>query len=151
MCDSVRLLYLLTLLRVTVARVTGGGTRCVDSSVVWPGGDKGESPGDVWALLSQSAPRTAMSAWGPAEEKSMKRRRAERHGADGQGIKDPYQLKLMPSTCCARYAIRPWGHHAIRMKDAFWPWMVGSCWTIQMPFFGGQDPRSSSRGERAQP
>ena len=68
-------------------------------------------------------------------------------GADWQGIKEPYQLELTPSMG----AIRPWGHHAIRMKDAFWPWMVGSCWTIQMPFFGGQDPRSSSRGERAQP
>ena len=119
MCDSVRLLYLLTLLRVTVARVTGGGTRCVDSSVVWPGGDKGESPGDVWALLSQSAPRTAMSAWGPAEEVDEG---VERHGADWQGIKEPYQLELTPSMG----AIRPWGHHAIRMKDAFWPWMVGS-------------------------
>ena len=64
---------------------------------------------------SQSAPRTAMSAWGPAEEVDEG---VERHGADWQGIKKPYQLELTPSMD----AIRPWGHHAIRMKDAFWPW-----------------------------
>ena len=75
---------------------------------------------------SQSAPRTAMSACGPAEEVDEG---VERHGADWQGIKEPYQLELMPSMD----AIRPWGHHAIRMKDAFWPWMAASCWTIQMP------------------
>ena len=75
---------------------------------------------------SQSAPRTAMSAWGPAEEVDEG---VERHGADWQGIKEPYQLELTPSMG----AIRPWGHHAIRMKDAFWPWMAASCWTIQMP------------------
>ena len=84
---------------------------------------------------SQSAPRTAMSAWGPAEEVDEG---VERHGADWQGIKEPYQLELMPSMD----AIRPWGHHAIRMKDAFWPWMAASCWTIQMPIWG-----ESSRGE----
>ena len=84
---------------------------------------------------SQSAPRTAMSAWGPAEEVGEG---VERHGADWQGIKEPYQLELMPSMD----AIRPWGHHAIRMKDAFWPWMAASCWTIQMPIWG-----ESSRGE----
>ena len=84
---------------------------------------------------SQSAPRTAMSAWGPAEEVDEG---VERHGADWQGIKEPYQLELMPSMG----AIRPWGHHAIRMKDAFWPWMAASCWTIQMPIWG-----ESSRGE----
>jgi hypothetical protein len=44
-------------------------------------------------------------------------------GADWQGIKEPYQLELTPSMG----AIRPWGHHAIRMKDAFWPWMAASC------------------------
>ena len=77
---------------------------------------------------SQSAPRTAMSAWGPAEEVDEG---VERHGADWQGIKEPYQLELMPSMD----AIRPWGHHAIRMKDAFWPWMAASCWTIQMPIW----------------
>ena len=38
---------------------------------------------------SQSAPRTAMSAWGPAEEVDEG---VERHGADWQGIKEPYQL-----------------------------------------------------------
>ena len=43
---------------------------------------------------SQSAPRTAMSAWGPAEEVDEG---VERHGADWQGIKEPYQLDLMPS------------------------------------------------------
>ena len=44
---------------------------------------------------SQSAPRTAMSAWGPAEEVDEG---VERHGADWQGIKrPPYQLELMPS------------------------------------------------------
>ena len=84
---------------------------------------------------SQSAPRTAMSAWGPAEEVDEG---VERHGADWQGIKEPYQLELMPSMD----AIRPWGHHAIRMKDAFWPWMAASCWTIQMPFWA----KSSSKG-----
>ena len=84
---------------------------------------------------SQSAPRTAMSAWGPAEEVDEG---VERRGADWQGIKEPYQLELMPSMG----AIRPWGHHAIRMKDAFWPWMAASCWTIQMPIWG-----ESSRGE----
>ena len=84
---------------------------------------------------SQSAPRTAMSAWGPAEEVDEG---VERHGADWQGIKEPYQLELTPSMG----AIRPWGHHAIRMKDAFWPWMAASCWTIQMPIWG-----ESSRGE----
>ena len=84
---------------------------------------------------SQSAPRTAMSTWGPAEEVDEG---VERHGADWQGIKEPYQLELMPSMD----AIRPWGHHAIRMKDAFWPWMAASCWTIQMPIWG-----ESSRGE----
>ena len=66
---------------------------------------------------SQSAPRTAMSAWGPAEEVDEG---VERHGADWQGIKEPYQLALMPSMD----TIRPWGHHAIRTKDAFWPWMA---------------------------
>ena len=76
-----------------------------------------------------------MSAWGPAEEVDEG---VERHGADWQGIKEPYQLELMPSMD----AIRPWGHHAIRMKDAFWPWMAASCWTIQMPIWG-----ESSRGE----
>ena len=64
---------------------------------------------------SQSAPRTAMSAWGPAEEVDEG---VERHGADWQGIKEPYQLELVPSMD----AIRPWCHHAIRTKDAFWPW-----------------------------
>ena len=83
---------------------------------------------------SQSAPRTAMSAWGPAEEVDEG---VERHGADWPGIKEPYQLELMPSMD----AIRPWGHHAIRMKDAFWPWMAASCWTIRMPIWG-----ESSRG-----
>jgi hypothetical protein len=43
---------------------------------------------------SQSAPRTAMSAWGPAEEVDEG---VERHGADWQGIKEPYQLELMSS------------------------------------------------------
>ena len=76
-----------------------------------------------------------MSAWGPAEEVDEG---VERHGADWQGIKESYQLELMPSMG----AIRPWGHHAIRMKDAFWPWMAASCWTIQMPIWG-----DSSRGE----
>ena len=70
-----------------------------------------------------------MSAWGPAEEVDEG---VERHWADWQGIKEPYQLELMPSMD----AIRPWGHHAIRMKDAFWPWMAASCWTIQMPIWG---------------
>lgn len=84
---------------------------------------------------SQSAPRTAMSACGPAEEVDEG---VERHGADWQGIKEPYQLELTPSMG----AIRPWGHHAIRMKDAFWPWMAASCWTIQMPIWG-----ESSRAE----
>ena len=89
---------------------------------------------------SQSAPRTAMSAWGPAEEVDEG---VERHGADWQGIKEPYQLELMPSMD----AIRPWCHHAIRTKDAFWPWMAASGWTIQMPFWA-----KSSQGERrAQP
>ena len=78
---------------------------------------------------SQSAPRTAMSAWGPAEEVDEG---VERHGADWQGIKEPYQLELTPSMG----AIRPWGHHAIRMKDAFWPWMAASCWRIQMHVWG---------------
>ena len=55
---------------------------------------------------SQSAPRTAMSACGPAEEVDEG---VERHGADWQGIKEPYQLELTPSMG----AIRPWGHHAI--------------------------------------
>ena len=58
-----------------------------------------------------------MSACGPAEEVDEG---VERHGADWQGIKEPYQLELTPSMG----AIRPWGHHAIRMKDAFWPWMA---------------------------
>ena len=58
-----------------------------------------------------------MSAWGPAAEVDEG---VERHGADWQGIKEPYQLELMPSMD----AIRPWGHHAIRMKDAFWPWIM---------------------------
>ena len=80
-----------------------------------------------------------MSAWGPAEEVDEG---VERHGADWQGIKEPYQLELMPSMD----AIRPWGHHAIRMKDAFWPWMAASCWTIQMPIWA-----KSSRERRAQP
>ena len=53
-----------------------------------------------------------MSAWGPAEEVDEG---VERHGADWQGIKEPYQLELMPSMD----AIRPWCHHAIRTKDAF--------------------------------
>ena len=65
-----------------------------------------------------------MSAWGPAEEVDEG---VERHGADWQGIKEPYQLELMPSMD----AIRPWFHHAIRTKDAFWPWMAAPCWTIQ--------------------
>ena len=72
---------------------------------------------------SQSAPRTAMSAWGPAEEVDEG---VERHGADWQGIKEPYQLELMPSMG----AIRPWGHHAIRMKDAFWPWMECAMYVV---------------------
>ena len=55
---------------------------------------QGESPGDVWALLSIRTLRTAMSAWGPAEEVDEG---VERHGADWQGIKEPYQLDLMPS------------------------------------------------------
>jgi hypothetical protein len=72
-----------------------------------------------------------MSACGPAEEFDEG---VERHGADWQGIKEPYQLELMPSMG----SIRPWGHHAIRMKDAFWPWMAASCWTIQMPNYLGR-------------
>jgi hypothetical protein len=69
---------------------------------------------------SQSAPRTAMSAWGPAEKVDEG---VERHGVDWQGIKEPgikepYQLEVMPSMD----AIRPWCHHAIRTKDAFWPY-----------------------------
>ena len=35
-----------------------------------------------------------MSAWGPAAEVDEG---VERHGADWQGIKEPYQLDLMPS------------------------------------------------------
>ena len=72
-----------------------------------------------------------MSACGPAEEVDEG---VERHGADWQGIKEPYQLELTPSMG----AIRPWGHHAIRMKDAFWPWMAASFLldTIQMPICG---------------
>ena len=89
------------------------GNRCPDTGARCSG--QGERPGDV----SQSAPRTAMSAWGPAEEVDEG---VERHGADWQGIKEPYQLELMPSMD----AIRPWGHHAIRMKDAFWPWRWGA-------------------------
>ena len=66
---------------------------------------------------SQFAPRTAMSAWGPAEEVDEG---VERHGADWQGIKrPPYQLELMPSMD----AIRPWCLTICypRTKDAFWP------------------------------
>ena len=151
MCDSVRLLYLLTLLRVTVARVTGGGTRCVDSSVVWPGGDKGESPGDVWALLSQSAPRTAMSAWGPAEEVDE----AKACGA-AWGRRARHQGSLS-TKAHAEYVLREIRDQAMGSPcypdEGCFLAMDGRvlCWTIQMPFFGGQDPRSSSRGERAQP
>ena len=85
---------------------------------------------------SQSAPRTAMSACGPAEEVDEG---VERHGADWQGIKEPY----VSTRAHAEYGRdQPWGHHAIRMKDAFWPWMAASCWTIQMPIWG----ESSGRG-----
>ena len=84
---------------------------------------------------SQSAPRTAMSAWGPAEEVDEG---VERHGPDWQGIKEPYQLELMPSMD----AIRPWSHHAIRTKDASghgWQRPVGRS---NVPFWA-----KSSRGE----
>ena len=100
---------------------------------------QGESPGDVWALLSIRTPHCD-ERLGPAEEVDEG---VERHGADWQGIKEPYQLELMPSMD----AIRLWCHHAIRTKDAFWPWMAASGWTIQMPFWA-----KSSQGERrAQP
>ena len=98
-------------------------------------GGQGESPGDVWALLSIRTPHCDERLGTAAEEVDEG---VERHGADWQGIKEPYRLELMPSMG----AIRPWGHHAIRMKAAFWPWMAASCWTIQMPIWG-----ESSRGE----
>ena len=83
---------------------------------------------------SQSAPRTAMSAWGPAEEVDEG---VERHGADWQGIKEPYQLALMPSMD----TIRPWSGVTMlsgrRMLSGH-----ASCWTIQM----GQVLKLKGRG-----
>ena len=49
----------------------------------------------------------------------------ERHGADWQGTKQPYQLALTP----IMNAIRAGCHHAIRMNDAFHP-------SIGIAFFG---------------
>ena len=64
---------------VTAAR-TVTGARC---------SDQGESPGDVWALLSIRTSHCDESAWGPAEEVDEG---VERHGADwhAHGIKEPY-------------------------------------------------------------
>ena len=66
----------------------------------------------------------------------------ERHGVDWQGIKEPYQLELMPWSKWTGRDQAMVSPHAIRTKDAFWPWMGASCWTIQMPFWA-----KSSRGE----
>ncbi len=60
-----------------------------------------------------------MSAWGPAEEVDEG---VERHGADWQGIKEPYQLELMPSMD----AIRPWGHQPCYPDEGCFLAMDGS-------------------------
>ena len=73
---------------------TSGVVRC---ALLWAGNRRpdtgarcsgqGESPGDVWALLSIRTPHCD-ERLGPAEEVDEG---VERHGADWQGIKEPYQ------------------------------------------------------------
>ena len=49
----------------------------------------------------------------------------ERHGADWQGTKQPYQLALTPSM----NAIRAGCHHALRMNDGFHHEVAAALWS----------------------
>ena len=56
----------------------------------------------------------------------------ERHGADWQGTKQPYQLALTPTM----NAIRTGCHHALRMKDGFHHEVAAAVWSSKSPILG---------------
>ena len=56
----------------------------------------------------------------------------ERHGADWQGTKQPYQLALTPS----KNAIRAGCHHALRMNDGFHHEVAAALWSSKSPILG---------------
>ena len=56
----------------------------------------------------------------------------ERHGADWQGTKQPYQLALTPS----KNAIRAGCHLALRMNDGFHHEVAAAVWSSKSPNLG---------------
>ena len=60
----------------------------------------------------------------------------ERHGADWQGTKQPYQLALTPTM----NAIRAGCHHAIRMNDGSGMLLAAALSSSKTPFGGGSQP-----------
>ena len=61
----------------------------------------------------------------------------ERHGADWQGTKQPYQLALTPS----KNAIRAGCHHALRMNDGFHHEVAAAlCGVQNRLIWGGSQP-----------
>ena len=56
----------------------------------------------------------------------------ERHGADWQGTKQPYQLALTPS----KNAIRAGCHHALRMNDGFHHEVAAALWSSKTIHIG---------------
>ena len=56
-----------------------------------------------------------MSAWGPAEEVDEG---VERHGADWQGIKEPYQLALNPRAGAGAHVYGYYAHLSHLSRDS---------------------------------